>query len=171
MKKLLMFTAAALVLTAPAAFAAEGKTKKSFFEKFTSSSEKPAVKVEGAKAEGTHEGKPRKSNNFLDKIDSNKDGDVTKEEFLKFHEARFAELDTNGDGKVTQAETDAKRAARQEKMKEMREKRKAEKAAEAAKKPVAEEKPAVEDKPVEAAPVVEEKVEEKAPEAVEEKSE
>lgn len=39
-------------------------------------------------------------------VDANKDGKVTKEEFLKHHEAIFDRIDTNKDGAVDQPEAD-----------------------------------------------------------------
>lgn len=39
-------------------------------------------------------------------VDANKDGKVTKEEFLKHHEAIFDRMDSNKDGAVDQAEAD-----------------------------------------------------------------
>ncbi len=94
MKKLLMFSAAALALTAPA-MAEDGK-----------------------------EGKPHHQS-FTERYDTDKDGVVSKAEFLAMHEARFAEFDTNGDGTISKEESDAKRA-------EWKEKRKGKKDAEAA---------------------------------------
>jgi hypothetical protein len=40
-------------------------------------------------------------------VDANKDGKVTKQEFLKHHEAIFDRMDTNKDGAVDQPEADA----------------------------------------------------------------
>lgn len=56
--------------------------------------------------------------------DTNKDGVITKDEFLAKAEERFGMLDTNGDGQVTKEEHDAKKAAWKEKMKEHRAKKK-----------------------------------------------
>lgn len=39
-------------------------------------------------------------------VDANKDGKVSKEEFLKHHEAIFDRIDTNKDGAVDQPEAD-----------------------------------------------------------------
>lgn len=43
--------------------------------------------------------------------DANKDGKVTKEEFVKHHEAMFDKIDANKDGSVNQAEADGFAAA------------------------------------------------------------
>lgn len=88
MKKLLMFSAAALALSSPA-LAEEGK-----------------------------DGKPHHQD-MIEKLDTDKNGSVSKAEFLAFHEARFAEIDTNADGMLTKEEFDAKRAEWKEKRKEM----------------------------------------------------
>ena len=45
-------------------------------------------------------------------VDANKDGKVTKQEFLKHHEAIFDRIDTNKDGAVDQPEADAYGGAR-----------------------------------------------------------
>ena len=45
-------------------------------------------------------------------VDANKDGKVTKQEFLKHHEAIFDRMDTNKDGAVDQPEADAYGGAR-----------------------------------------------------------
>lgn len=104
MKKFLMLSVAAVALSAPAAFAEEGK-----------------------------EGKPHHhKGDFLEKIDTDKDGAISKAEFITFHEARFDEMDKDGDGKVTKEEGDAHRAGWKAKMKEERAKKKAGKAAEPA---------------------------------------
>jgi uncharacterized low-complexity protein len=42
----------------------------------------------------------------MSKLDVNKDGKVTKQEFLKHHEAIFDSIDTNKDGAVDQPEAD-----------------------------------------------------------------
>jgi uncharacterized low-complexity protein len=43
--------------------------------------------------------------------DTNKDGQVSKEEFIKHHEAIFDKIDANKDGSVNQAEADGFAAA------------------------------------------------------------
>lgn len=110
MKKILMLTAAAFVMTAPAAFAEDPA--------------KPAVE------------RPHRGGGMLEKLDTNQDGDVSKEEFMAFHEARFGELDANGDGKISKAEGDSKRAEMQKKMKERHDRKKERAAEEPAEAPV-----------------------------------
>jgi len=46
--------------------------------------------------------------------DANKDGTITKAELTTSLEARFAKMDVNGDGQITQADRDARRAQRLE---------------------------------------------------------
>jgi hypothetical protein len=89
MKKLVMLTAAALIISAPAAFAEH------------------------------HEGKPHPKGGWLEKLDTDKDGNVTKAEFMAFHEERFAETDTNKDGVISKDEAEAKKAEWKAKRKEM----------------------------------------------------
>jgi len=98
MKKLLALTILALTLSTGSVFAQDAAPEK-------------------PKHEQKHGGK------MFAKMDTDKDGIVTKEEFMKIHEEHFALMDGNGDGKVTQDEA----AAAKEKMKAMREKAKAEK--------------------------------------------
>ncbi len=64
---------------------------------------------------GADDGKScdRKKHSMMDN-DTNKDGVITKDEFMSGHQARadkmFAKLDANNDGKVEQAERDAMKA-------------------------------------------------------------
>ena len=88
MKKLLMFSAAALALASPA-----------------------------NAEEGTGD-KPHRQG-MLEKIDADKDGAISKAEFMAFHEQRFAEMDTNSDGIISKAEGEAKKAEWKAKRKEM----------------------------------------------------
>ena len=44
---------------------------------------------------------------FMQEMDKNGDGTISKKEFDAFHSARFKEMDANHDGKVTQDEMDA----------------------------------------------------------------
>ncbi|MET0248933.1 MAG: calcium-binding protein [Sphingobium sp.] len=46
--------------------------------------------------------------------DANKDGTITKAELTAALNARFAKMDVNGDGQITQADRDARRAQRME---------------------------------------------------------
>ncbi len=96
MKKLLMFTAAALVMAAPVALAEDGQEG-------------------GPHGGGQHKGK------MFEKADANGDGAVTAEEFNAFHGKVFEKMDVNGDGLITQEEQQKRRAEWQEKMREHRE--------------------------------------------------
>ena len=64
-------------------------------------------KYGGAAPKATAEGKCGMS-----MVDANKDGKVTKQEFLKHHEAIFDRIDANKDGAVDQPEADAYGGAR-----------------------------------------------------------
>lgn len=66
--------------------------------------------------------RPQRSRMFQ-KLDSNTDGVITKEEFLSAHEAVFEKMDVNDDGEVTQKEVTAKKKEWREKMKERQEQR------------------------------------------------
>lgn len=59
-----------------------------------------------------HEGHSKKDGSMFEKIDTNKDGVVTKEETSAFHDAKFAEMDSNKDGKVTKEEAKVFKDAR-----------------------------------------------------------
>lgn len=52
--------------------------------------------------------------------DTNKDGSVSKEEFLAGSEKKFAELDTDKNGSISKAEHDARKAEWKKKMMEKR---------------------------------------------------
>lgn len=62
---------------------------------------------------------------MMDKIDTNKDGQVSKDEFMKAQEERFASMDANGDGQISKDEFKAKRKEMSEKRKAWRDKQKA----------------------------------------------
>lgn len=47
---------------------------------------------------------------WLKKIDTNNDGNITRAESDAFHDAKFKKMDTDGDGTITKAEMDAKKA-------------------------------------------------------------
>lgn len=64
---------------------------------------------EGHKGPGKHPG------HMFEKVDTNKDGIITKEEFRAQGDKMFAGIDTNGDGKITKAESEAKHAEWKEK--------------------------------------------------------
>lgn len=50
---------------------------------------------------------PSVSDAFMHQLDADKDGKVTKAEFLKPQEAQFAHIDKNQDGSIDRAEIDA----------------------------------------------------------------
>jgi hypothetical protein len=68
----------------------------------------PALAEEGKDGKPHHQG-------MMEKLDTDKNGSVSKAEFLAFHEARFAEIDTNSDGTISKEESDAKKAEWKEK--------------------------------------------------------
>jgi hypothetical protein len=63
-----------------------------------------ADKVDPSKYGGAKSGEGRCGMSI---VDANKDGKVTKEEFLKHHEAIFDRIDANKDGAVDQPEADS----------------------------------------------------------------
>jgi len=71
-----------------------------------------AVAADAAKPAGT----PVKPNRWLVKNDTNKDGKLSKQEFMSVHERYFNDTDTNKDGFLTseemKASADKKRAER-----------------------------------------------------------
>jgi hypothetical protein len=82
-----------------------------------------ALMVSGVAMANEHEG--HKGPHAMEKIDTNKDGVVSKAESQAFNDKRFDEMDTNKDGNLTKEEREAHRAV-------MKEKRAARKAAKAA---------------------------------------
>lgn len=62
---------------------------------------------------------------FLQMIDTDKDGNISKAEYLANSEKTFASLDGNSDGMLSKAEIDAKREEWKKKMNEIRADRKA----------------------------------------------
>lgn len=86
-----------------------------------------AGSISGAFAEDKASKKPRRTA-MMERVDTNKDGVITKEESLAFNEMWFSQRDTDKDGKITKEEMKAFRA----KQKEERKKAKAETDAEAA---------------------------------------
>jgi Ca2+-binding EF-hand superfamily protein len=109
MKKIMMLTAAVFALQALPAFAESGP--------------------KGAKHD--------KDGRFLEKVDANKDGKISQDEYLNVHKERFTQMDANKDGFVTKEEGkahhDAKKAEWTKKREEMKAKKAAEKPAEAPK--------------------------------------
>ena len=70
--------------------------------------------AEGGKPRGPHGDK------MFEKIDTNGDGAISKAESQAFHEARFNEMDANSDGKVTKDEAKAHFEAKRAEWKEKR---------------------------------------------------
>lgn len=64
-------------------------------------------KYGGGSKPGYGEAKSAEGNCGMSKLDVNKDGKVTKQEFLKHHETIFDSIDANKDGAVDQPEADS----------------------------------------------------------------
>ena len=111
MKKVMMLGAAILALQALPALAQEAP---------------PAPAKEMGKEH--HRGGPGK---FFEKLDADKDGSVTEQEFIDAHKAKFAEMDGDKDGKVTKAEIEARRDAMKKKWEAKKAEQNSEKPAEA----------------------------------------
>ncbi|WP_456380079.1 hypothetical protein [Thiolapillus sp.] len=60
------------------------------------------------------------SDAFMQQLDSNKDGAVSKAEFLAPQEKQFADMDANEDGAVDRAEIEAVEKSMREQMQKMR---------------------------------------------------
>ena len=71
---------------------------------------------------GHHEG--CKKGGMFEKHDTDGDGFVSKDEFLKHSEDKFSRIDENGDGKISKEEGMAAHEKMRKKMKEHKEKRK-----------------------------------------------
>lgn len=84
-----------------------------------------------ALAERTEDGKkdPHGKKHMLERLDANKDGKVTKDEFVADAEKRFSEIDADKDGNVTEEEMRAHHKAKREEFGQMREGMKEEMAA------------------------------------------
>ena len=67
-----------------------------------------------------HEGGEGHKGKMFEKHDTDGDGKISEAEFLAKAKAKFAEKDTNGDGFITQDEAKAARGEMKEKMKEKR---------------------------------------------------
>ena len=87
-----------------------------------------ALTFSGAALAEHHEGgdghKKGKKGHYFEKVDTNGDGQISKEEHMTAAEERFTKMDTNGDGAITKEEV-------QEKMKKMHGKYKKDKGQEA----------------------------------------
>lgn len=86
----------------------------------------PAM-IPAAHAEGGPDKAPRGPGGpemMIEKMDANKDGVVSLEEFLEAHKARFAEIDTDKSGTLTPEEIKAHHEAKRGEWKEKREKMK-----------------------------------------------
>ena len=105
MKKLLILSAAGLIMSALPALA-----------------EAPAPANDTQAAKTKDETKDKKSNGAqrLEDADANGDGVIEKSEFMAVSEKRFAEMDEDGDGKITKAEIEKRREEWRQKIKERR---------------------------------------------------
>ncbi len=59
---------------------------------------------------------PDPSEQFMQELDTNRDGNVTRQEFMKPTEDGFREMDKNGDGLLTKPEVDAYAKEMQQRM-------------------------------------------------------
>lgn len=109
MKKLLVLTASVLVAATVPAMAEDAAT---------TTTTAPAKKE-------MPRGGDHVRRDFLEMIDADKDGNISKKEFLAHSETTFKGLDTNGDDVVSKAEIDAKREEWKKKMDEFRKDRRA----------------------------------------------
>jgi hypothetical protein len=112
MKKLLILSAAGLIMASLPAFA-EAPAPANDTEAKTESTKSDK---KGAYKEGMGQ--------RLEDADANGDGMIEKSEFMAVSEKRFAEMDTDGDGKITKAEVEKRREEWRQKMKERRAERK-----------------------------------------------
>lgn len=101
MKNLLMLTSAFVLIGAPLALAEDG----------------------------ADDCKHHKGERMFEKADADKDGIVTKDEFMVMHEKWFTDIDANADGQITKDEAEAKAEEMRAKWKEKRAEHKAKKAA------------------------------------------
>lgn len=56
---------------------------------------------------GHHEGKDKKLDHMFERYDTDKDGTISKAEFLTHEEKKFSEMDANSSGDVTKEEAKA----------------------------------------------------------------
>ena len=67
-----------------------------------------------AMADGHGGGKGKHKNAMFEKLDTDKDGLVTKAEFMAHAEAKFAKMDADGNGSFTKEEAKAKHMEKKE---------------------------------------------------------
>ena len=63
---------------------------------------------------------PSMSDAFMQQLDADKDGKVSKAEFLKPYEAQFAHIDKNKDGSIDKAEIEAFAAEMRQHMEQLK---------------------------------------------------
>lgn len=63
-----------------------------------------AVAGHGPQGHGDRDGKGPKHEHIMEKLDTDSDGFISKDEFMAVHEKRFGEMDGDGDGKLTAEE-------------------------------------------------------------------
>ena len=112
MKKLLILSAAGLIMASLPAFAEAPAP--------ANDSEAKSENSKGYKKDGAKDGMGQR----LEDADANGDGMIEKSEFMAVSEKRFAEMDADGDGKITKAEVEKRREEWRQKMKERRAERK-----------------------------------------------
>ena len=66
---------------------------------------------------------PSPSEQFIQQFDTDKDGKVSQQEFLKPAEGQFRHMDKNGDGYITPDEAQAFQQEMQQRMEQMRQQR------------------------------------------------
>ncbi len=77
----------------------------------------PALAEDAAKDPGEHHGGPRGPEHFMQKVDADKDGKVSKAEWSAKGDTMFNESDANKDGFITREEAQAFHEKRMEKWK------------------------------------------------------
>lgn len=70
--------------------------------------------------EKPYDGKKDRHGKFMEKLDTNADGVISKDEFMAKHEEHFSKMDADGDGSVTGDEMKAAHQAMKEKWAEKR---------------------------------------------------
>lgn len=77
----------------------------------------PAMAEDMDHHDGAHH---QKGGMMFEKLDLNNNGEITREEFVAFHETKFTEIDKDASGVITPDEAEAAKAEWKEKMKERR---------------------------------------------------